>query len=247
MSRIARAPIAPLASLLAAAALTLALAAAPAAPAYADDDEPRRSVTVTGTGIVKARPDTAHITTGVTTEADTARAALDANTAAMTRIVAGLKEAGLEAKHIQTTDVSVHPRYHRSKDGEPARIVGYRVVNAVSITVPGIERLGAILDTVVTLGSNQIGGISFSIAEERELQDEARKKAMSDAIRKARLYAEAAGAKLGKVATIAEQTHVSIPRHRLARAAIAAEAAPVTIEAGEEALQVQVTVSWELD
>lgn len=214
-------------------------------PAAASADDKARTLSLTGTGTAKARPDRAHITTGVVSEGDTAYTALASNTAAMTKIISELKAQGLEPRHIQTTNISVHPKYQQAKDRRPAVIIGYRVVNSVRLTIGDLEKLGVILDKVVSLGSNQIGGIEFSIAETEQLTDAARKDAMADAIRKARLYAAAAGAELGPVMTISEHDAVPTPRPAFARAAMETKAA-VPVEAGEQTLRVQVNVTWEL-
>jgi len=223
----------------------LAFAATPA-PALAKDKDDTRTVSVTGDGSAKGRPDTAHITTGVVSDGDTARAALDANSSSMTGMVNSLKDLGIEAKNIQTVNFAVHPRYTRAKEGEAQKISGYRVVNTVRVTVTDIDRLGQILDKVVAQGSNEIGGVAFSIDESAELSDEARREAMDDARRKAGLLAEAAGAKLGKVLTISEEMPHPMPRQAFARTAVAAESAP-PIEAGEQSLSVRVNVTWELE
>lgn len=221
-----------------------ALSAAPA-PALADDKD-ARTVSVTGTGTANARPDTAHITTGVVSDGDTARAALDANSKAMTATIGALKEAGIEDRRIQTVNFAVHPRYTRAKEGEPRTIAGYRVVNTVRITVKDIGGLGEILDRVVAQGSNEVGGVSFSIDEADAFTDEARREAMADAQRKAELLAEAAGAKLGEVMSISEDAARPMPRQAFARTAMAEDSAP-PIEAGEQSLSVRVSVTWELD
>lgn len=226
-------------------ACALAFAAAPA-PAFADEKPRQRTVSVTGDGKAKARPDTAHITTGVVSDGDTARAALDANSGAMTAMIDALKNLGIEAKDIQTVNFAVHPRYTRAKEGEAQKISGYRVVNTVQVTVKKIDELGQILDAVVAQGSNEIGGVSFSIDKAEALSDEARRKAIDDARRKASLLAEAAGATLGRVMTIAEDMPHPLPRQTFARAAVAAESAP-PIEPGEQSLSVRVNVTWELE
>jgi len=184
--------------------LLCGLALLTATPAAAAKDKQQRTVSLTGTGTVTASADTAQISTGVISEADTARQALDKNTAAMAKVVAELKAQGIEPKDIQTTNFSVRPRFQQSKDGKPPKIIGYRVVNSVTIRLRDLKQLGAILDKVVTLGSNQIGGITFSVDDPTKLEDEARNRAMQDGIRKAKLYASAAGAALGKVVTIQE-------------------------------------------
>lgn len=218
--------------------------AAPPAPAGAQPEA--RTIAVTGTGVVRARPDTAHIATGVVSEAETGREALDHNSQAMTKVVAALKEQGIEPADIQTTDFSVHPRYQHDRDGEPPAIIGYRVVNAVRITVRDIDSLGAILDQVVGLGSNQIGGIQFTVNEPSKLEAEARRRAMADAAEKADLYAEAAGAQVGQVMKIAEESEQRPPRPMMARA-LETATRDVPIEAGEHSVRVEVQVTWTLD
>ena len=165
----------------------------------------------------------------------------------MANVVAELKAQGIEPKDIQTTNFSVRPRFQQSKDGKPPKIIGYRVVNSVTITLRDLKQLGAILDKVVTLGSNQIGGITFSVDDPAKLEDQARNRAMQDGIRKAKLYAGAAGAALGKVVTIQEGFVAGPPRPVMARAALEAKAADVPIEPGEQTLRAQVNVTWELE
>ena len=85
------------------AAAPAALALALTGPALAGD------MVLSGTGIVHAAPDMATISTGVVTQAPTAREALDANSAAMADLIAVLREAGLESRDIQTADFNVSP------------------------------------------------------------------------------------------------------------------------------------------
>jgi uncharacterized protein YggE len=213
-------------------------------PAFAEE-APKRNLSLAATGAVKAAPDAATISTGVTSEAGTAREALDKNTAATTRVVEALKAYGIETKDIQTTNFSVRPIYETGKEGEAQRIVGYRVTNSMRLVLRDLPRLGAVLDEVVSLGANAIGSIEFGVAEAETLKDEARKAAMAKAIANAKLYAEAAGVELGPVLSISEEDGVLQPRY--AGAPMAMEAAKaVPIEAGTTTIEVKVHVSWEL-
>jgi uncharacterized protein YggE len=204
---------------------------------------PERTVSVSATGSVAAEPDIAYISTGVVTEAATARDALSSNNAAMSKIVSGLKGASIPAKDIQTISINVEPRYETPKDKAPF-IRGYRVHNQVRITARDIKRLGDVLDQTVTLGANQINSIAFEVSAAEQLKDEARKIAMANAMRRAKLYAAAAGADIGEVLTIAEDVRMAAPPRPMARASLAAESVP--IEAGTQRLEVQVHVTWAL-
>jgi uncharacterized protein YggE len=210
-----------------------------------DQESDKRTISLSATGAVKTTPDKVDITTGVTTEGQTAREALDKNTEAMSQVVAGLKDAGIEPKDIQTTDFSISPIYEQRKEGQAAFITGYRVTNSVHIIVRDTAKLGAILDKVVSLGANQIGSISFGVSEPEALKDEARKQAIRNAIADAKLYAETAGVELGPVLTITEEDGGYIPRYAEAAAPMAM-AKDVPIEAGTTTVQIRLRVTWEL-
>lgn len=225
-------------------AMLASLLSAGAPEALADAPE-RRTISLSATGTVKATPDKVSITTGVTSEGQAARDALDKNTEAMTKVVEGLKEAGIDPKDIQTTNFSVSPVYEQKKQGQAAFITGYRVTNQVHITVRDTAKLGDILDKVVSLGANEIGSISFGVSEPEALKDEARKQAMRNAIADAKLYAETAGVELGPVITITEEDGGYIPRYADAAVPMAMEKA-VPIEGGTTMVQVRLRVTWEL-
>lgn len=227
------------------------LAASLALPALAADG----TISIEGRGEVLAAPDTALITSGVTTQGATARAALDANSAAMTELLQTLKAAGIEARDIQTSGFSVNPNYvytdARDENGYtlPPKINGYLVSNTVTIRVRELDALGPVLDQAVTVGANTVNGISFSVADPAALLDDARRKAFEDARRKAELYAGIAAVELGAVRQIEEAQRLEGPQPYQMQAAMydRAEAASVPVEAGELTFPVTVTVTWELD
>lgn len=231
------------------AAFSAAMLMMGAAMAQAQDKSARnadRTVSVSASGTVSAEPDMAHISTGVVTEAETAREALNRNTAAMKKVVEGLKSLGIAARDIQTSSFNVEPRYaqNRSASGGTPQINGYRVVNNVRIVARDLPRLGDILDQLVTLGANQMHGLSFAVSKAETLKDEARKEAMANARRRAKLFAEAEGAELGSVLAISEDVAHIAPRGGMMARTAMAEAVP--IEAGSQTLEVRVSVTWAL-
>ena len=186
----------------------------------AEGDKPaERYVSVSATGSVAADPDMASVSTGVIVEADTAKEALARNSTVMAKLIDGLKALGIAPADIQTTSLNVEPRYVQAKDGRPATINGYRVVNQVRLTVREVKRLGEILDGAIGLGANQVNGIAFDVSNAETLKDEARKLAMVNAKRRAELFATAAGAQLGPVLTISEDVSAAPRPMPMARAA----------------------------
>tara|TARA_R110002110_G_scaffold241587_8_gene457936 strand:+ start:163 stop:951 length:789 start_codon:yes stop_codon:yes gene_type:complete len=237
--------------LLALPALALVFGLAASLPAHAEDgDDAPRTITITGEGEVSAEPDIAYIETGVVTQGKTAAEALAANTEAMTEVFKGLEDAGIGKKDMQTSQFSVYPVYEQQKPEaqrpQTPKIGGYRVQNQLTVTVRDLSTLGAILDKVVTLGSNQMNGIRFSIDKPDALIDEARKDAVGDALRKAKLYAGAAGVALGEILSISENG-VSRPQPMYMKAMAMRESADVPVASGEQTLSASVTLVIKID
>jgi uncharacterized protein YggE len=234
-------------------ALGLAALAPFGAAAAAEDKPPPRLMSLTGRGEVMASPDMAVLSLGVVSEDMTARRALLDNTRAMTALVEAMKKAGVGPKDLQTSGFSVAPKYSRPRRNQsgpqPApEIVGYSVRNTLTVRIRDLANAGEILDSAVSLGANAISGLTFTVAEPKPLQNEARKAAMADVLEKAALYAKAAGIRLGPIQTITEGGGIRPPRPvamARAQAEIAFDSA-VPIEAGEITYKAQVNVVWEI-
>jgi uncharacterized protein len=220
--------------------------AATPSPAQESKTMPR-VISLNGHGEVKARPDMAVVNVGVMSQAKTAREALTQNTAAMEKIFASLKAAGIEAKDIQTSNFSVNPRYdYGQNNNQPPRLVGYDVANSVAVSVRKLDTLGSVLDTVVSEGSNQINGIMFAIADDEKLKDEARKLAVADAERKAKLYAETTRITLGQIMGVSEGNFQPPQPVLYGKAMRADTASAVPIAEGEQTVAIDVNITWEI-
>ncbi len=242
-------PAKPARAALTACLLALALNFGAPAAAHAGEPAPRRTMSVTGTGEISAAPDIAYIETGVVSEAATAAGALEANTGAMNAIFEGLAGMKIARADIQTSQFSVSPVYDEPParpDGTRAapKIRAYQVTNQVTVTIRKLDTLGATLDRLVQLGSNRLDGIRFSIARPEPLLDKARADAVADALRKAKLYADAAGITLGQVVSISEGADYA-PRPVYMKAMMA-EAAPVPVAAGTQQLSASVNLVIEI-
>jgi uncharacterized protein YggE len=189
----------------------------------------------------------ATVQVGVVTEGASASEALKKNSEAMAGLIQSLAGQGIAEKDIQTTNVSVSPRYSTGQDRGSMHIVGYEANNNVQAKVRQLSNLGEILDDVVEKGANRMHGVAFSVAEPNPILDQARQKAIQDAHRKADLYATAAGVKLGRVLLIEEQSH-HLPRMEplvMARGAMVASAVPVA--SGEQEFRVSISVTYALE
>jgi len=243
----------PAARYLAAPILVSALAAVLiASPATADDKPQTPRIQISGEGEVHAAPDMAILDLTVLREADTAREAMTANNAAMRQVLDAMKEAGIAERDLQTSGINIRPRYrHPSKDNnlkEP-KIIGYSVTNSVTARVRDLKAVGSVLDKSVTLGVNEGGNLRFVNDDTASIMKEARKRAVADALDKAKTLAEAAGIKLGRVIEISEQVNrprpMAFARQAVLAAAPAAESVPVAT--GENTYRVSVEMVFAIE
>jgi len=197
-----------------------------------------------GDGSVSVPPDFAKISSGVTTRAKTAKEAIDANSKLMTAVTAALVDAGIAPKDIQTSHFAVQPTYPMPQPGVEQKISGYSVSNSVNVTIRQIPKLGDILDRLVAAGATDVGNISFLVTDPSKARDEARQAAMADARRKAELYAQSAGVKLGSVAFITEDSGYAPSVPMVSMRASTAQAVPIS--AGEDTLQMRITVGYDI-
>lgn len=200
------------------------------------------TITVTGRGEVAAAPDMATITLGVTSQARTAAEAMDKTSAATAAILKELEAAGIAARDMQTSDLSLDPVWsNRGGNGAAPRIEGFTARNTLRVRVRDLDRLGAVLDDVLRVGANTFRGLSFGLQEPQPLADQARAEAVADAQRKAALMAEAAGMALGPVLSISEAGGAA-PVPVMMKAARAA----IPVAAGEVSQTATVTMVFAL-
>jgi uncharacterized protein YggE len=202
------------------------------------------TISVTGEGIVAAAPDLATVSLGVTMQGDTAAAAMAAGNSALQAVLERLKAAGIEDRDLQTSNLSLNPNW-QSGDGTTAPvIVGYIASNILSVRVRDLDKLGAVLDAVVTDGANTLNGISFGLADPDPVLDQARTEAVADARGRAELLVGAAGVKLGRILSIAESGGMMPMPAPMFRMEAASDAVPVA--GGEVGMSASVTITYEI-
>ena len=186
---------------------------------------------VSATGRVSRTPDLATITAGVVTQGPVAAAALSDNARAMDAVVRALKAAGIAARDLTTSNVSLAPQY-RNQDGKPPVVTGYQATNSVAIRFRDIARSGAVLDALVRAGANQIDGPNLSLSDPDAALDEARTQAIGKARARAELYAKATGLSVARIVAIDEAGDNGGERRPgpvMARMAVQSDAATVVL------------------
>jgi uncharacterized protein YggE len=201
------------------------------------------TISVTGHGTVAAVPDMATLDLGVTTTGASAAAAMAANNEALTAVIGRLIAAKVADRDMQTSNLSMNPNWVAKADGSGQEMQGYVVSNVLTVRVRDLGTVGAVLDAAVTDGANTLNGLVFGLADDHDEQDSAKKAAVADAMARAKLLAETAGAKLGSIVSIAEGSGYQPP---MPMASFKADAGAVPVVAGEIGVQSDVTITWEL-
>ena len=173
-------------------------------------------------GRSRRTPDLAIFNAGVVTNGQTAAEAIAANSRQMDAVIAALRRAGIADRDIQTSTISLQPRFNdperdaqiRARElrqpyippanPEPPRIIGYEARNAVQVQVRRLSEMGKIIDTLVRSGANQVNGPSFTLDESKAAMDEARTEAIAVGRERAELYARAAGMRVVRILSISE-------------------------------------------
>ncbi len=224
-----------------------------ALPAMAAQEAPAEAViNVSGEGEATLAPNMAILQLGVVSEDDVAAAALKDNNASMAKVLKMLEDQGVAERDIQTAGFDVEPRYRQVSEGkkqnDTPQINGYRVSNGLTVRVRDLSKLGSVIDASVQLGVNQAGAIRFTNDKPELAINDARKKAMEDAMAKAKLLTEAAGVKLGRVVLINESSARPFEQTMMMKTSMARDMpmAPTPIASGENSYHVTVNVTFAL-
>ena len=161
------------------------------------------TITVTGSASVSLKADYARISVGVSTNAKTVEQAANKNNAAIYAVIGALKEAGVLEEDIATSNYTVYAEYDYSSMGGQ-KLTGYNVTNQLTVIIRDMEHIGATLDKATAAGANNIYNIEFLSTKADEAQDEAMVYAVQDAMRRAKLLADAAGLSLGGIKSISD-------------------------------------------
>lgn len=201
-------------------------------------------ISTQGTGKVTGTPDTVTVVLGVQTQGAEANVALAENAQRATDLIDTLKGKGVEAKDIQTSNLSVQPVF---APGGSA-ITGYQVTNQVTATVRDVSKAGGLIDAAAGASGDaiRVQQTSFSIADDSELRAQARARAVQQAEDQAGQIAEAAGVRLGDVRSITEVPAGTPGPYPQAGAAF--DRVPSTpVEPGSQELTVSVSVVYDID
>lgn len=230
-----------------AAALILAagLAAPTLAQASADARFAATTLDLSAEGEAHPAPDMATLTLGVTAQGASATEAMAAASAAMTRVIAAVKSAGIDPRQIQTSSLTLNPQYVYAPN-EPPKLTGYQAANEATVTVLDLARVGSVADAAVGAGATNVGEISFGLRTRFAAENFARLAAVKALQDKAALYAEASGYHIQRLVNLSEGVAYAAPPPIPVRQMTLQAVAATPVQPGELTVRVTVTGEFEL-
>lgn len=204
------------------------------APVKADSNT-NHTVTVGGEGQVDVPPDLATLTLGVDTRASDAQTALSQNAAAMNAVIAAVKNQGVPANHIQTSDLSL---YRDSENGV------YVASHRITVRLDNVDKVGQVLDAAVAAGANNAWGVSFGLKDQSAARSQALQAAVSDARTRAEGIAKGLGVSITGVGSASEVSFQTSPIRYAGAAPQPAVGSSTSVQPGQLTVIADVKVTY---
>jgi hypothetical protein len=215
--------------------------------------QPQNAITVQGSTEFDVAPDLAKIRFRIETMSLTAQDAQLRNREIAANVESALRQAGVRADEIETTDYRIEKVQEWDQKLERVVDKGYRTSNAFVVSTKDLKSVGPLLDVGVQAGANNVESISFELSDEkqREVKTESLRKATQNARDKADALADGAGVRLGRVLSLSENSYVVLPYARYDMMAVKAEMGgpempPTAVSPQAVHISAQVSVSYEI-
>lgn len=223
--------------------LTASLTLGCAAPTLSPQSHPA-SISVLGSGEVRAVPDLFRVRAVASREGQDINAMKQAVDREVTTVLALARNLNIEEKDLQALSLSVQPQWEWQPE---RRLVGYRVSRELDIRVSGLERYAELLEGMTRIGLHEINPVGAEISNLNQIEQQALAKAVQDARARAAVMAEAAGRSLGRVLSIQSEGAQAVVPMPAAMEMKALRADSSGWSAGETRVVQRVQVQFALD
>lgn len=169
-------------------------------------------ITVTGQAEVRVPPDEVLFTLAVENVDKDMLIANQRTDASVKQILAIAHKNNVKPEDVQTSQISVQPKYNTDDMDYDARnrvkrvLIGYEVSKTVVIRLRDISRFDELLADVLKAGITRLSNLQFMDSQIRKHRDEARRMAIRAAREKAQLLAGEIGQSIGLAYSITEYT-----------------------------------------
>jgi uncharacterized protein len=169
-----------------------------------DQLDPDRTATVRGTGIARVRPDGVIVGLTVQYRAEAATEALSETARKAQLLEVLFRERGIEEDGWVAGSIALREWTEWDESARREERRGYAASSRVDVRLNDIAGVGPILAEAAARTEASADGPRWEIRPENPAHDEARRRAMEDAHRRADTYAQAVRLSLGDVLEIVE-------------------------------------------
>jgi len=166
--------------------------------------DPDRTATVRGMGVARVRPDGVIVGLTVQYRAEAATEALSETARKAQLLEALFRERGIEEDGWVAGSIALREWTEWDESARREERRGYAASSRVDVRLNDIAGVGPILAEAAARTEASVDGPRWEIRPENPAHDEARRRAMEDAHRRADTYAQAVGLSLGDVLEIVE-------------------------------------------
>jgi uncharacterized protein YggE len=212
--------------------------------------EEERWISVKGRGTVESAPDLAILQLGVISVAKTASLATESNNRSIRAVFDKLSAAGVDDEHMQTLNFTLNPQ-RQYRNNQPPLITGFQASNSILIEIHDLTKVGEVMQAAIDAGGNNFQSLTFAIDDPAEQQEEARRRAVEDAVQRAEVLTESLDVEVGEPLTIQELnfSHHPVHNRRMMMAdAMSMESSSVPVQSPKDlttTVEVQIKFSLE--
>ena len=235
--------------------LLLVTLAVVAVPAFAQNNIEPPLITVTGQAEVRVPPDEVLFTLAVENVDKDMLIANRKTDDSVKQILAIARTHNVKPEDVQTSQISVQPKYNTDDMEYEARrnirrvLIGYQVSKTVAVRLRDISRFDVMLADILKAGITRLSNLEFRDSQIRKHRDEARRMAIRAAKEKATLLAGEIGQSIGPAYSITETSRDVVPRaamQNVSSDAGGAAESETALAPGTLSVTAQVTVRFRL-
>jgi uncharacterized protein YggE len=218
------------------------------------------TMSFTGSAEVKAVPDIATIYFTIRQEAPTVKEAQEKVAEIEKSVLAFLAENEIDEKDIKTEISSFNPKYEYKYGASACYngfcppsgksvIIGYEAYESINLKIRNTDNVGKIMEGLGSLKVSELNGPNFTVDNEDELKEQARREAIVDAKKEAKILSKDLGIRLGKIISFSDSEDAMNPMYFKSDMAMEATSSirPVLeVPKGENIISSQVIITYKI-
>ena len=208
-------------------------------------------ITVSGSSSVMVEADLVEISLGIEATNLSVSKAVEEVSVANQILLNVLNSNKIKENEIATTRYTISPQYQYSQG--KSKLTGYKVTHNTKFKYRDMKNVGSLIDQLSTgpnsVGNNlRINNINFSIENPSKYENELRKNAVNNAIKKAQSLADYAGVSLGSPFYISEHspTNFTQPESDMMMTKMAYAAPSTEINSGQLTITFNVNMGFSI-